>query len=304
MAEKSQDELRKKGILDLPVSKRTLLKAGIFGAGIAVLKPLTEKPGWMKVLDSLDRSGVAKNEPKEIPKENFEEKFFHNLTGDEQKAVDEKIESMKGNFDDHEGKCQRIAQYEDLITAATEKYSIPKELLVGLIFAESGGNPMAVSEDAGAKGITQVMDFIADAWSKDGSFNYSNDENDDRFNVPKVLDYSCRELSGYFKKFQDWGLAFWAWHAGEPRVYEAVRTYFQVKEKIDLGDILSESDEARAEEMQEDYRKKIKTICVDKLLSTLEVRALFKGDEWNRTDEYCYRICAGAEIYLGNKLSS
>jgi len=211
---------------------------------------------------------------------------------------------MKGNFDDHEGKCQRIAQYEDLITVSTETYSVPKELLIGLIFAESGGDRMAVSKKAEAKGITQVMDFIAEAWAKDGIFNYSNDENDDRFNVPKVLDYSCRELAGYFEKFGDWGMTFWAWHAGEPQVFEALRVYFKGELpsiNVPKEDTPEKKEEAykKAMEVRELYQKKIKEsgVCVHHLLSTPEVREIFEGEEWNRTDEYCYRICAGAEIY-------
>lgn len=308
MAESNKDESSAvKRILGKSLSRKEflVLAGAATGAGLAKLK--------LKSLDAQFAAAVARaaakqkqetEDPKNMQKKetpDFEVKVFHNLSNEEQRSVDEKIERMKSNFDDHEGRCKRISQYEDLITTVTEKYGIPKELLIGLIFAESGGDRMAVSDDAGAKGITQVIDFIAEAWSKDGDFKFTNDENDDRFNVPKVLDYSCRELASYYKKFEDWGLAFWAWHAGEPRVYKAVRTYFQVKEKIDLGDILSEPDETKAEQMQEEYRQKIKTICVDSLLQTPQVKELFQGDEWNKTDEYCYRIVAGAEIYYSKR---
>jgi len=317
MAEKGYDEQAgdKKG--KWTGTRRTILKAGLAGFGLGVahklFRDLNEEPEWKKARERGELEAAGQKPEKEVA-ENVEEKFFHNLTPDEKKAVDEKIEKMKGNFDDHAGKCQRIGQYGQEISKAAKNFGLPEELLIGLIFAESGGKSTEVSEEAKAKGLTQVMDSMAESWAKNGNFNYTNDENDDRYNVPKVLDYSCREIAGYFEKFGDWGLAFWAWHAGEPRVFEAVRVYFAGK-GIELPDINvpvgGETSEAEDEAYKKaiEIRKRYKNaitgsgLCIHHVLSTEGVKKMFEGEEWNKTDEYCYRICAGARIYFARKNS-
>ena len=311
MAESGHDEKAPvKGLLGRSLSRRRFLGVGAAAVGAALAKWKMSSLDAQLAAAALRASRkveASKAEPKkESPRNDFEEKFFHNLTSDEKGTVDEKIERMKGNFDDHIGRCERNSQDESEIIQATQRYEIPRELLIGLIFAESGGDRVAVSEDAKAKGLTQVMDSMAESWAQDRIFNYTNDENDDRYNVPRVLEYSCREIAGYFEKFGDWGLAFWAWHAGEPRVFEALRVYFKGElPSINVleGNTPEEKEEAfkKAMEVRKLYKKKIREsgVCVHHLLSTPEVREIFKGEEWDKTDEYCYRIAAGAGIYFG-----
>lgn len=54
----------------------------------------------------------------------------------------------------------RLANYQDSISAASQTYRIPKELIQAVITAESAARPNAVSK-AGAKGLMQLMDGTA-----------------------------------------------------------------------------------------------------------------------------------------------
>jgi len=150
MAEKEYDEQAgdKKGKwTEKKISRRTILKAGLVGVGLGaahkLFRDLTAEPEWKKARGRGGLEVAGLKSEKEVV-ENVEEKFFHNLTPDEKKEVNGKIERMKGNFDDQAGKCQRIGQYEQDISQAAKKFGLSEKLLIGLIFAESGGKSTEV----------------------------------------------------------------------------------------------------------------------------------------------------------------
>jgi soluble lytic murein transglycosylase-like protein len=69
-------------------------------------------------------------------------------------SLSKKLNETKNKFN------EKISQFDDIITAASIKYDIPKSLIKAIIIAESAGNPAAISK-SGAKGLMQLMDATA-----------------------------------------------------------------------------------------------------------------------------------------------
>jgi soluble lytic murein transglycosylase-like protein len=93
--------------------------------------------------------------------------------------------------------------FQDLITAAANKYGIDPGLLAGVVKQESNFNPNAKS-GAGAKGLTQLMDATARGLGVK-----------DPFDPAQSLDGGAKFLSGLMKQFHgDQSLALAAYNAG------------------------------------------------------------------------------------------
>lgn len=190
------------------------------------------------------------------------------------------------------GQLADIESYESLIKSSAEKYDVPADLLLGLVIVESRGDPFAIS-DAGAKGLTQMMDEMA----QNHNLKISDDLGDQRFNPELILPAAAREISEAHSRYGDWSLALWEWHAGAPQVYEAIKIYLSNR-NLDLPDINVESEEEAMARMGE-YKKAIaaRKINVYKLFKDQAVSEMFRGREWDQTEKYVPRIAAAAEIF-------
>jgi len=66
--------------------------------------------------------------------------------------------------------AKRVASYAPIIQRASAKYSVSKELIIGVILQESGGNKSAVSH-CGARGLMQLMPATAKGLGVSNSFD-------------------------------------------------------------------------------------------------------------------------------------
>ncbi|WP_054956643.1 lytic transglycosylase domain-containing protein [Paenibacillus dakarensis] len=97
--------------------------------------------------------------------------------------------------------------FEELITAAGEKYGIPTSLIKAVIDTESSFNPNAVSS-AGAKGLMQLMDGTARGLGVSNSFD-----------PVQNIDGGTKYLSYQLQKFGgEIAMALAAYNAGPSRV--------------------------------------------------------------------------------------
>lgn len=95
-----------------------------------------------------------------------------------------------------------------LVTAAADKYGIPRDVMHNLVQTESGYNPQAVSPK-GAIGPTQLMPGTA------------RDLGVDPRDPAQNIDGGARYLKAQHDRFGDWSLAAAAYNAGPARVQRA-----------------------------------------------------------------------------------
>ena len=97
--------------------------------------------------------------------------------------------------------------YNDLISAASQKYGVSEALIKAVIDTESSFRPDAVSS-AGAKGLMQLMDGTARGLGVTDSFDPAQN-----------IDAGTRYLSHQLKAFGgEVGLALAAYNAGPTRI--------------------------------------------------------------------------------------
>src|SRR5690606_5334439 len=91
---------------------------------------------------------------------------------------------------------------------------------------------------------------------------------DERKNPAKNIDGGVRYLRSNFERFGNWGLATWAYHAGEGNVSKAIKIYAKANHKIDLEGLKN------PKEMKSYVEKH--DITIHKLLSDPAVKQMTK----------------------------
>lgn len=102
----------------------------------------------------------------------------------------------------HAPTLQRIARYDAVIAYHSDRHHLDPDLVRAVIYAESGGNPNAVS-DAGAVGLMQLMPVTAKAM---GITN--------RFDPEANIATGTRYLGDLLRRFGSVPVALWAYNAG------------------------------------------------------------------------------------------
>lgn len=234
---------------------------------------------------------------------------YPNLSGEtRQAALDAVFEAQEVMLPNILPNLERIKSYELLIRESAKAAQVPENLLLGLVIAESQGDPEAVSP-VGAKGLTQMMDAMAQKYN----LKISDGEDDERLMPEKILPASAKELKeAHDLRYGDWGLAFWEWHVGAPQVHEALKVYFSEKYQEELEDINVKPANDSAEAESTATAEAIRRIAINKakiqgrvnladLFQNQTVAGMFTGEGWNKTDEYVSRIVASSIIYNANK---
>ena len=164
-----------------------------------------------------------------------------------------------------------IKKHEVEIRAEADKQGVPEDVALGVALLENGGSETAVSS-AGALGIFQLMPGTARSLGLT-----VNKKVDDRKNVSKSIAAGVSYLKMNYDRFGDWGLATWAYHAGEGNVGKALTLY---KKSGGVG-----------------------TPTIHKLLSNASVKTMTKklSDD---SAGYPYKVIATAALFRKSKTGS
>lgn len=158
---------------------------------------------------------------------------FPHVSGQDREDAFIKVIDARNDLNLHHPKevSEAAYKYKDLVDKYCGQYGVPKNLMMGLIIAESKANPKAFNAETGAKGLTQITKIIADKYNLEisGGEDDPNFKNDQRFDEETAIRVAAQEIKGYFEKEGTWAGAFQMWHMGEPQYIEMKLTYFRNK---------------------------------------------------------------------------
>jgi soluble lytic murein transglycosylase-like protein len=181
-----------------------------------------------------------------------------------------------------------IQKHEDTILEKAEKYGVPADVAIGVGLLENGGSETAEST-AGALGVFQLMPGTARNLGLT-----VNKKVDERKDPAKNIDAGMRYLISNYQIFGDWGLATWAYHAGEGNVAKAVQLYFKEKHHVTLAG-LKDADQMKRQIQNKDAN-------VHKVLSSSAVKKFTKklNDD---SSGYPYKVLATAKLFKKSKIA-
>jgi soluble lytic murein transglycosylase-like protein len=179
-----------------------------------------------------------------------------------------------------------IKKHEKTIREKARANGVPEDVAIGVGLLENGGSETAKSP-AGALGVFQLMPGTARALGL--TVNKTVDE---RRDPVKNIDAGMRYLKSNYDRFGDWGLATWAYHAGEGNVSKALQMYAKANSGVSLPGV---KEPAKLKE----YVLKNK-ITIDKLLTSAAVKPLTKklNDD---SAGYPYKVIATANLFKAAK---
>ena len=175
-----------------------------------------------------------------------------------------------------------IQKHEETIKRKAAENGVPEEVAIGVGLLENGGSDTAVSS-AGALGVFQLMPGTA------RSLGLTVNKKVDERKIPeKNIAAGMKYLKGNFERFGDWGLATWAYHAGEGNVSKAIKIYAKAKDNITLAGV-------KDPKAMRDYVEK-HDITVHKLLSDPSVKK-FTQKLKDDSQGYPYKVVATAALF-------
>lgn len=179
-----------------------------------------------------------------------------------------------------------IKKHEKTIKSIAKEKGVPEDVAIGVSLLENGGSETAVSS-AGALGVFQLMPGTARSLGLTVTKS-----RDDRKNPQRNIEAGIIYLKANYDRFGDWGLATWAYHAGEGNVAKALKIYAKANHGINLPGV-NESGKLK------DYVEKY-GINIHKLLSSSAVKAFTKklNDD---SQGYPYKVLATATLFKQSK---
>jgi hypothetical protein len=216
------------------------------------------------------------------------EAFFGETPMDTASSIVENKEEFVSTRKAYPASLQVIQKHEDTILRKAEEYGVPADVAIGIGLLENGGSETAKSK-AGALGIFQLMPSTARNLGLE-----VNKKMDERKNPEKNIDAGMRYLKRNYKRFGDWGMATWAYHAGEGNVTKAVKIYAKDEDNVKLKG-LKDADEMR--EYIQDHN-----VTVHDLLSNSEVQK-FTDKLNDDSSGYPYKVLATAKLFKKAKKS-
>ncbi|MDO8565307.1 MAG: lytic transglycosylase domain-containing protein [bacterium] len=195
--------------------------------------------------------------------------------------IDKKVEfvSTRGAYP---ASLAVIEKHEDTIREKAIENGVPQDVAIGVGLLENGGSDTAKSP-AGALGVYQLMPGTA------RSLGLKVTKSIDERKIPeKNIDAGMRYLKGNFERFGDWGLATWAYHAGEGNVSNAIKIYAKANHNVTLAGV-KDAKSMRA------YVEKY-GITIHKLLSDPAVKK-FTNKLKDDSQGYPYKVIATAKLF-------
>lgn len=310
--------------LQTKADRRTLLKLGAVGAGVAVatrgsmafsedtergVEALKSKVGGLfnpreaevdNRLLSQESATSRLQTPFELvyPYINSQERKY--LAEDQRQT---QILVLK-SFDVEQ--FRQIREFEPLTRESASNYRVPEELMLGLVAWESKGDPKAESFqdkpwEERARGLTQIMVPMA----KSLGLHVEKGEGDERYKPEKVLPLTAQELRKNFEvRWGNWGFAVWEWHVGTAQIYKALKLYIYETYGENLASPIDEVKSSQeVEQLVLAFKNKIaeKQINLHRLFKNNNVKEMFSGPLWDQTDQYVPRILAAADVYRISK---
>ena len=175
-----------------------------------------------------------------------------------------------------------IKKHEKTIREKARVHGVPADVAIGVGLLENGGSETAKSP-AGALGVFQLMPGTARALGLKVTAKV-----DERRVPEKNIDAGMRYLRSNYDRFGDWGLATWAYHAGEGNVSKALQLYAKANHGISLPGV---KEPAKLRAYVEKY-----DVDINKLLSSQAVKPLTKklNDD---SAGYPYKVIATAKLF-------
>lgn len=175
-----------------------------------------------------------------------------------------------------------IQKHEKTIKQKAAANGVPEDVAIGVGLLENGGSDTAKSP-AGALGVFQLMPGTA------RSLGLRVDKKiDERRDPVKNIDAGMRYLKGNYETFGDWGLATWAYHAGEGNVSNALKRYAKANHGVTLKGM---KDQAAMRAYIEKH-----DITVHKLLSDPAVKQFTKKLK-DDSSGYPFKVVATATLF-------
>jgi soluble lytic murein transglycosylase-like protein len=175
-----------------------------------------------------------------------------------------------------------IQKHEITIKEKAKKYGVPEDVALGVGLLENGGSETAKSP-AGALGVFQLMPGTARSLGLT-----VNAKIDERRDPEKNIDAGVRYLALNYYRFGDWGLATWAYHAGEGNVAKAVQMYAKANHKLSLPGV---KDPNAMRKYIDKYG-----ITIHELLSDASVKT-FTQKLKDDSSGYPYKVVATATLF-------
>ncbi|MBX4189540.1 transglycosylase SLT domain-containing protein [Candidatus Parcubacteria bacterium] len=175
-----------------------------------------------------------------------------------------------------------IEKHAETIRVQALEHGVPLDVAIGVALLENGGSETAKSS-AGALGIYQLMPRTA----KNLGLTV-NKKTDERRIPEKNIGAGLTYLRQNYDRFGDWGLATWAYHAGEGNVAKALKIYAKTHDGITLPGV--ENSLAL-----KNYVEK-HDVTIHKLLSDAGVKK-FTAKLNDDTAGYPYKVIATATLF-------
>ncbi len=175
-----------------------------------------------------------------------------------------------------------IQKHEATIKEKAKKYGVPEDVALGIGLLENGGSETAKSP-AGALGVFQLMPGTARSLGLT-----VNAKVDERRDPVKNIDAGMRYLALNYYRFGDWGMATWAYHAGEGNVAKAVQMYAKANHNINLPGV-------KDPKAIRNYIDK-HGLTIHQLLSDSNVKTLTKKLK-DDSSGYPYKVVATATLF-------